>query len=110
MKGMKGMKSKKQYYHKVFALICILAAAVIIFCSVSSVQADEESGKRYKYYTSVYVDRDDTLWDIASEYISDEYEDIRAYMDEVKSINHLTGDELQYGTTICVPYYSDEYK
>ena len=66
--------------------------------------------ERYKYYTNVYVDRDTTLWGVSQKYISDEYTNIRAYMEEVKSINHLPDDQLIYGTTICVPYYSDEYR
>ena len=57
-----------------------------------------------------YVDRDTTLWGVSQKYISDEYTNIRAYMEEVKSINHLPDDQLIYGTTICVPYYSDEYR
>lgn len=111
--GMKKRHHQKQNRRKVIAVICILAALLIIFCGASTVQVqanEESSPQRYKYYTSVYVDRDDTLWDISSEYMSAEYKDIQAYMDEVKSINHLSDDQLQYGTTICVPYYSDEYK
>jgi len=60
--------------------------------------------------SNVYVDRDTTLWGVSQKYISDEYTNIRAYMEEVKSINHLPDDQLIYGTTICVPYYSDEYR
>ena len=97
--------------HKKNTLVLFIdAVMVLVICSVSAVNATEEKIHRYKYYTTVYVDRDATLWDISNKYVSDEYPDIRAYMDEVKSINHLMDDELQYGTTICVPYYSDEYK
>lgn len=114
MKGnrcMRGMKKRRNHYHSFLLLVCVMAAAVgLIFRSGSAVNADDDIQERYKYYTSVYIDRDETLWNIASEYMSDEYADIRDYMDEVKTINHLTDDELEYGTTICVPYYSGEYK
>ena len=76
----------------------------------TSVDANADVPERYKYYTNVYVDRDTTLWGVSQKYISDEYTNIRAYMEEVKSINHLPDDQLIYGTTICVPYYSDEYR
>lgn len=98
---------------KLHYIMSILFSAVIIsiiFMKVSPVDAHADVPERYKYYTSVYVDRDDTLWDISKEYISEEYPDARDYIDEVVSINHLDSDELQYGTTICVPYYSDELK
>lgn len=77
---------------------------------VSIVDASAEDSDRYKYYTSVYVDRDVSLWTVSQKYMTEEYADIQAYMDEVKAINHMTDDELEYGTTICVPYYSDEFK
>lgn len=70
----------------------------------------DKQAKRYKYYTNVYVTRDMTLWSIAEEYITEEYSDIRAYIDEVMKINQLKSDKLSYGSTICVPYYSGEYK
>lgn len=88
-------------------LICLATVAVLRF---TSVDANADVPERYKYYTNVYVDRDTTLWGVSQKYISDEYTNIRAYMEEVKSINHLPDDQLIYGTTICVPYYSDEYR
>ncbi|MGN1139849.1 MAG: LysM peptidoglycan-binding domain-containing protein [Oliverpabstia sp.] len=117
MRNNKGIRKckKRNQGRKVFLIAaCILVIVIMIFCSVSAVQANEDKSnsqdKTYKYYTSVYIDRDDTLWGIASEYMTDEYADIYEYMDEVKTINHLTDDQLQYGTVICVPYYSEEFK
>ena len=88
-------------------LICLATVSILRF---TSVDANADVPERYKYYTNVYVDRDTTLWGVSQKYISDEYTNIRAYMEEVKSINHLPDDQLIYGTTICVPYYSDEYR
>ena len=117
MRNNKGIKMcrKRNQRRKAFLIVaCSLVIVIMIFCSVSAVQANEEQShsqeETYKYYTSVYVDRDDTLWGIASEYMTHEYTDIYEYMDEVKTINHLTDDHLQYGTVICVPYYSEELK
>lgn len=110
MRTNKGMKKRDKSHRRFLVVISILAALGIIICSVSAVEANGETKKRYKYYTSVYIDRDETLWDIASEYASEEYSDFRAYIEEVKEINHLKDDQVQYGSTICVPYYSDEYK
>lgn len=90
-----------------YVLICLATVAILRF---TSVDANADVPERYKYYTNVYVDRDTTLWGVSQKYISDEYTNIRAYMEEVKSINHLPDDQLIYGTTICVPYYSDEYR
>lgn len=91
-------------------LLSAIILTVTILCGVC-VQADTpEVPERYKYFTSVYVDRDDNLWDIAKEYMTEEYRDIREYVSEVMTINHLADEQLQYGERITVPYYSSELK
>lgn len=90
----------------------MLALGILVCSTAVTAKAweNEKLTKRYKYYTSVYVNRNTTLWNIADEYITEEYKDKRDYIDEVLRINQLTSDNLAYGTTICVPYYSSEYK
>ena len=101
-------KTKRR--HLPFASMFLICLATVAILRFTSVDANADVPERYKYYTNVYVDRDTTLWGVSQKYISDEYTNIRAYMEEVKSINHLPDDQLIYGTTICVPYYSDEYR
>ncbi len=62
----------------------------------------------YKYYTSIVVEKGDTLWDIANQYITPEYGDISEYIGEVKYLNHLRGDEIHAGEYLTIPYYSDD--
>ena len=64
----------------------------------------------YKYYTSIQIHSGDSLWSIAETYMTGEYQNIYDYIDEVREINHLSGDYLQAGSKLCVPYYSSEYK
>ena len=107
------MRRRKYYKKKNYLLMlfsCFLLIIIGFLMKVSVVGASAEDSDRYKYYTSVYVDRDVSLWTVSQEYMTEEYADIQAYIDEVKAINHMTDDELEYGTTICVPYYSDEFK
>lgn len=110
------MKKGKKYgrtlkRRAIMGIVGILVIIFVCFWWASDVNAESKAdGRRYKYYTSVYISRDITLWDIAEENMTEEYSDIREYMEEVKTINHLSSDELQYGEVICVPYYSDEYK
>lgn len=65
---------------------------------------------RYKYYTSVEIKNGDTLWDIASEYITEEYDSPQEYVAEVKSLNGMQGDSIRSGQFLIVPYYSPEIK
>ncbi|MBS6195311.1 MAG: hypothetical protein KH828_07000 [Clostridiales bacterium] len=106
-------KRRNKGYKKVHTVILAAVMAVLaigFFLKITAIDVRADEPDRYKYYTSVYVDRDDTLWEISQKYVSEEYSDVRDYMDEVKAINGLMDDELPYGITICVPYYSEEFK
>ena len=83
---------------------------VVLICLVSgSIKTQANSG--FKYYTSVTVEKGETLWSIADNFIDYEYyKDKNAYIEEVENINHLDGEEmLLTGQMLIVPYYSAEY-
>ena len=87
------------------ALITAILAVSSIF-TMSAKARELPSG--YKYYTSIVVEKGDTLWDIANQYITPEYGDISEYIGEVKYLNHLRGDEIHAGEYLTIPYYSDD--
>lgn len=92
------------------ALFCSIVA-VFMICSVifgSSLTQAAPAETTYKYYTSLKLEQGDTLWNIAKEYISDEYKDTQAYIEEVCAINHIAADEIHAGQYIVVPYYSSD--
>lgn len=60
-----------------------------------------------KYFTSITVEAGDTLWDIANEYRSLEYATNQEFINEVKEINHITGDEITTGCNIIIPYFAE---
>ncbi|MBE5921546.1 MAG: LysM peptidoglycan-binding domain-containing protein [Lachnospiraceae bacterium] len=73
--------------------------------------ADEDKEPLYKYYTTITVEEDMTLWEIAEEYNYDVYYDsINDYIDEVKNINSLRSDTIHSGAKLVVVYFSNEYK
>ncbi len=93
---------------RLLVLACFLVCSLtVIFAFTStSVVAHQDT---YKYYTDVKVKANDTLWDIAQEYCSEEYDSIQDYIDEVRQINGIS--YLIYeGQTIVVPYYSSGLK
>lgn len=98
-------------------IVIILTIAVILSCVLigssildtgSSKAADEENV--YKYYTSIQIEPGDSLWGIASKYISEEYDSMQEYVNEIKSINGLGDDEIHSGQFLIIPYYSNEFK
>ena len=92
--------------------ICIILGSAVTFGSFFSKAEDnhKDSLPVYKYYTSIEIVSGDTLWDIATEYISDEYTTINHYIDEVKNINSLATDDIYEGQFLTVPYYSSVFK
>ena len=53
-------------------------------------------GERIKLVTSIEVKSGDTLWGIAAEYMSDEYDDLNQYIEEIKTSNRMINDEITY--------------
>ncbi|NLK74863.1 MAG: LysM peptidoglycan-binding domain-containing protein [Clostridiales bacterium] len=87
------------------AIVClfILISAGLISTTVTA----EKEKERYKRVTTVEIKKGDTLWSIASDYITDEYRDINDYIKEIKDSNGLDSDTIHAGNYIIVPYYSD---
>lgn len=86
-----------------FLLLLVVLSVFVISKTVSA----SREGKRIKLVTCIEVKPGDTLWDIASEYISDDYDDMNQYIEEIKSSNGMTSDEIHSGNYIIVPYYKD---
>lgn len=60
-----------------------------------------------KFFTTYVVEKDDTLWDIANSYMTDEYDSIYEYINEVMESNHLENTNIKYGQMLILPYYAD---
>lgn len=86
---------------------------LIIGCAVCYGAGAYANGGRqqisYKYYKTIVVGTDDTLWSIAEEYCPEEYHSYQEFIKEVKQVNRI-GDTIYAGNTIIVPYYSTELK
>lgn len=107
------IKEGQNYYQYNRKRIWIVAIAILLLAIAVSAgfaartvtaQGNEE---RVKLITSVEIEKGDTLWSIASEYMSDEYDSINKYIEEIKDSNGMTSDEIHSGNYIIVPYYAD---
>lgn len=109
-----GNRKKRGISLKGYMILAVLAVvigiAVFRFTAQPAIADSRSEAPRYKYYTSICVAPGDSLWSIAEEHMSSDYETVYDYISEVQEINHLSGDYLRAGTKLCVPYYSDEYK
>lgn len=93
-----------------FLLTMGFVAFLFLTVGVLHSSAGSEKEHKFKYYTSVVIEEGDTLWTIADQYMDRSIQDKIAYINEVKSINHIkNGDRIVAGKMLIVPYYSTEY-
>lgn len=106
-------RKAKANERKAVVLLAVLTAIVItsiLFAGKIRTAKAEEAEPSYKYYTSIEVQPGDSLWSIAGDYMDDHYKNRNEYIDEVKTLNHLIGDDIHAGGHLLVPYYSMELK
>lgn len=90
-----------------FFLLAMTIATVCFMSGVLLTKAGGPSAEKApeKKYLSYEVKAGDTLWDLASEYNDFSLQDSGAYVEEVRSMNHLSGDPIHAGAYIVLPYY-----
>ena len=89
--------------------VCLIVTCSVALSSFRS-NAKADAVPSYKYYKSIVVSNNDTLWSIAEEYMDGEhYTSINDYINEVKTMNSLSGDSIQYGRHLVVPYYDTAF-
>lgn len=108
------MQREKRFLNRqqrilLFGILFLFSVFIIFFGLLARANGAKEKIHLYKYYTSVPIHPGDTLWEIASEYCHDSVQ-ITDYMDELKQINHLRGDDIHAGRYLTIVYYSEEYK
>lgn len=94
------------------AIIClIMILSIFMSFSVSRVSAQENTRtateqlnntSNHKYYRSIEIQRGDTLWEIAKDTMTSEYNSISEYIKVLKEINGLDSDEIQAGRMLIV--------
>lgn len=111
-------RNRKQCMVKRYSCLftAILITFLILAVSLSicfTVNADQEKPKRhaYKYYTDIVIQKGESLWDIANEHMTEEYDSPKTYIKEVKSSIPLPMSiRPMPGQRIDLPYYSTELK
>ena len=96
---------------KIICVIAVIAIATITFTvgnirSFAGLAVPERDV--YKYYTSICIEKGDTLWSIANQYMTEEYDGIEEYIYEVRRLNLLCGDGIHAGKYLMIPRYAVE--
>lgn len=99
--------------HCLLTIVMTICLVLIFSISINSFRSNAKSSESlhsHKYYKSITISNEDTLWSIAQTYMDKEhYDSIYDYMNEVKQINSLASDDIIYGNHLIIAYYSDEH-
>jgi cell division protein YceG involved in septum cleavage len=88
------------------SILVVLGGSIRAFASSQSTQMP-----LHKYYTSIQVEKGDSLWSIADDYIADGVMTREDFIDEVCTLNHISRqDNLRSGEHLVVMYYSEAAK
>ena len=102
-------KRRRQVYLKKLFLAVIAAVIVAGFSTFTGtglVDAhDTNEVVMHKYYKSIEIKAGDSLWSIAKENITEDYESVHEYIEEVMKMNNLESDQIHEGQYLTVAYY-----
>jgi len=104
------MELRRKFLISIVTVCSVMILSIGINGFLSNAKEDNASQVSYKYYTSITVSSQDTLWSIAEKYMDIEhYHSINDYIQEVKAMNHLQNDIITYGEHLIIPYYINVY-
>lgn len=109
----KANNSLSRFLTGIFAVMIIMACSFGFGSFFSSAHDNTSSDKaEFKYYKSIQIEKGDSLWSIAEEYMGTEFDSVSDYIDELIQINQLSTDDmnnLQEGDYLLVAYFDTEY-
>ena len=103
----------KQIFERCLLTVCIIALLAICSSAILTKATTSDNAEKvyYKYYTQVEIQKGDSLWSLAGEYMENgPYESRKEYMEEVAELNQLSSTTIYEGQSLIVPYYEDVYK
>lgn len=99
----------KNHFSMAMMTICLVVSFSFGIGSFLSNAKDNADAASHKYYKSLMISSGDTLWTIAQEYIdTDHYDSLHDYINEIKRLNGMRGDDINYGEYLIVPYYDTD--
>jgi LysM repeat protein len=93
--------------HLVVVVVSIFFSGLFLSIGIINTNAAVmKEEPRIKQVISLEIQKGDTLWSIAKEHITDDYNSIDDYIQEIKASNGLTSDTIHEGAYLIVPYYT----
>ena len=91
--------------------ILIVSLLILLGSSIRTFASSRDNKPLHKYYTSIQIEKGDSLWTLSDKYIVDGVYSKDDFIKETSELNHLTNqDELHAGDYLTIAYYSTEIK
>ena len=107
-------RRQKIYMKRRLRNLTVILLMILAFCSgffghtLLNAHAEEESVRSLnRYYTSIQLRQGDNLWDIANQYSKGTNYSVKEYVNELKKINGLKGEDIHSGEYLTVVYFSE---
>ena len=97
------VKSNRLKMQHIFIVIMIF---VLGSCFTGFARFNPKDSGHKKYYTSITIQKNDTLWSIAEKNMTPEYRNSKEYIKEVCEMNHLTSYDITEGKHLVIPHYT----
>ena len=97
----RAIRRKKQFIHLTASFIIIIAASLVFGAFFVSAR-ENNTAEPDTYYKSICIQSGDTLWDIACDNMTDEYDSIDEYIQLIKDTNGLKSDSIQAGQYLVI--------
>lgn len=103
--------SIKTRIRRLFTGTLIILISCISFGAflVSAHEKTDAESAVYKYYKSIEIQPGDTLWTIAEDTITEEYDSVAEYVQVLKDMNRLGSDDIQAGQNLIIAYNDSAY-
>lgn len=91
-------------------IVCVMLMSCL-FGKTLVMAGEEESGAGYsRYYTTIEIQKGDSLWSIAKTYNHHSGMSIREYIREVKQLNRILSDKINAGDSLTIIYFDESPK
>lgn len=88
-------------------LFAVIFSVFGIGCILTNTEKCVAGANESKYFTNITIEEGDTLWEVASEHMDeDHYNSVYEYMNELKSVNNMTSDDIYAGQNLVITYYA----
>ena len=100
---------KEHLSKKLIGLLLVIVVVLYILSLIPvKVAYANHSISQKQIYKTIEIKSGDSLWSIAKEHYSKEYQSIPQYIELIKKCNSLRDEKIQAGCYLVVPYYDTQ--